>query len=261
LGASRVVYVVDARQRDHFKDIFDAARLIGWDRTPDGAPSQLIHLPFGSVQGEDKKPLKTRSGENVTLKSLLVEAIERGTREVLKRAADPDAPTHGLPMDELRAIGKAVGIGAVKYADLSNDLVRDYVFNFDRMIAFEGNTGPYMQYAHARVCSIFAKAGIGFEASTAAPFHVVEPAEKHLALALLKYPGVVADVADSLQPHRLCNYLYDLANTYSKFYNECPVLKAEDARLRGSRLRLCNLVRRVLAHGLDLLGIEAPQRM
>jgi len=260
LGADRVVYVVDARQRDHFKDVFDAARLIGWTKLPDSTDAEVRHIGFGMVLGEDKTPLKTRSGENVTLKSLLDEAIARGTAEVLKRAEDPLAPTHGLPRSELQAIGRAVGIGAVKYADLTNDLVRDYIFSLDRMIAFEGNTGPYIQYAHARICSIFAKAGIGMGAARG-ELRVSEPAERTLALALLRYGGVVHDVARSLEPHRLCTFLFDLANTFSAFYQECPVLKAEDAATRDSRLRLCDLARRVLADGLNLLGIEAPQRM
>jgi arginyl-tRNA synthetase len=261
LGGTRVIYCVDARQRDHFRDVFDACRLIGWDRTPDGAAAELVHVGFGAVLGFDKRPLKTRSGENVTLKALLEEAIERGTAEVLKRAEDPAAPTHGLPRGELEAIGRAVGIGAVKYADLSNDAVRDYVFSFDRMIAFEGNTGPYLQYAHARICSIFAKAGPASAAMANTAFRIIEPAEKKLALALLRYPGTVADIARTLEPHRLCNYLHDLANEFSAFYQVCPVLKAEEEAARRSRLRLCDLVRRVLADGLGLLGIEPPARM
>lgn len=261
LGAARVIYVVDARQRDHFKDLFDAVHKVGWDRRSDGTRAEFIHIPFGSVLGEDRKPLKTRSGENVTLKSLLDEAIERGTAEVTKRAADPTAPTHGLPLRELQAIGRAVGIAAVKYADLSNDLVRDYVFNFDRMIAFEGNTGPYLQYAHARIRSIFAKAGLESREVADAEFIIREPTEKALALALLRYGGVVADAGRSLEPHRLSTYLYELANLYSSFYQQCPVLKAEDEAVRRSRLRLCDLTGRVLADGLNLLGIEAPSRM
>ncbi len=263
LGAGRVIYVVDARQRDHFRDVFDAIRLIGWDRLPDGRRAELIHVPFGSVLGPDRKPLKTRSGENVPLTTLLDEAIERASREVITRAESPDAPTHGLPEAELRAIGKSVGIGAVKYADLSSDLVRDYVFNLDRMIVFEGNTGPYMQYAHARVCSIFARAGDDADDAIldASEFVITEAAERRLALTLLRYPGVVADVAASLEPHRLCTYLFELANAYSSFYESCPVLKAGGEQVRRSRLRLCRLVRRVIADGLDLLGIDAPTRM
>jgi arginyl-tRNA synthetase len=263
LGASRVIYVVDARQRDHFRDVFDAARTIGWDRLADGRRAELVHVPFGSVLGPDRKPLKTRSGENVTLSVLLGEAIDRGTQEVRKRAQDPNAPTYGLSDQDLAAIGKAVGIGAVKYADLSSDLVRDYVFNLDRMIVFEGNTGPYLQYAHARVCSIFAKAGLDLDdpGLAAAEIRIDAPAEKRLAQMLLRYPTVVADVARTLEPHRLCTYLHELANAYSAFYETCPVLKAESEGLRRSRLHFCRLVRRVLADGLDLLGIDAPRRM
>jgi arginyl-tRNA synthetase len=263
LGADRIMYVVDARQRDHFRDLFDAARLAGWDRDEDGTPVELRHVAFGSVLGPDGTPLKTRSGENVTLKSLLDEACARGEAEVRARAADPSAPTHGRPDAELREIGRAVGVGAIKYADLSSDLVRDYVFDIDRMISFEGNTGPYLQYAHARICSIFARAGLDPESAAVAgaALELREAPEKQLALRLLRYGAVVADVARSLEPHRLCTYLYDLAGEYSAFYQACPVLKAESSALRASRLRLCDLVRRVLADGLGLLGIEAPTRM
>lgn len=261
LGTDRVIYVVDARQRDHFRDVFDAAHLIGWDQTEDGAPVELNHIAFGSVLGPNKRPLKTRSGENVTLNSLLTEAIERGTSEVRKRAADPAAPTHGLSREELDTIGKAVGIGAIKYADLSNDLARDYIFNFDRMIAFEGNTGPYLQYAHARVCSIFAKSGLALSDIEGADLILAEPAERRLALLLLRYGSIITDVGRTLEPHRLCTYLYEMADTFSAFYQQCPVLKAPDDALRKSRLRLCDLVRRVIADGLGLLGIDAPRQM
>lgn len=261
LGASRIIYVVDSRQRDHFQDVFDAARKIGWTKHADGTETELIHLAFGSVLGKDKRPLKTRSSANIPLKALLEEAIERGTAEVAKRAADPNAPTHGLSDAQVHDIGRAVGIGAVKYADLSNDLIRDYVFDFDRMIAFEGNTGPYMQYAHARICSIFARAGIDRESVAAAPFLLNEPAEKDLALLLMRYPSVIRAMSESLEPHRLCAYLYDLANAFSAFYQACPVLKAEDEAIRASRLHLCDLTRRVLADGLNILGIDAPERM
>lgn len=260
LGASRIIYVVDARQRAHFQDLFDAVHRVGWDRNEDGA-AELVHVGFGSVLGPDRRPLKTRSGTNQTLQSLLDEACARGTDEVLARAADPNAPTHGMDENTLRDIGRMVGIGAIKYADLSNDLVRDYIFDMDRMIAFEGDTGPYLQYAHARICSIFAKAGVEPESVEGGPYIVAEPAEKQLALTLLRYGGVVEDVARSLEPHRLCNYLYELANAYSVFYQQCPVLKADSEDVRRARLALCDLVRRVLADGLDLLGIEAPLRM
>ena len=258
-GASRCIYVVDARQRDHFRDVFDAARLAHWDRTPDDHDVQLVHVPFGSIMGPDKKPLKTRSGTNLTLASLLAEAIERGTSEVASRSENPSAPTHGLDAEAIGAIGRAVGIGAVKYADLSNDLVRDYVFDMDRMIAFEGDTGPYLQYAHARICSLLEKAGESDLGSAA--IQLGDPSERQLALVLLRYGSTVADVAQSLEPHRLCGFLHELAETFSSFYQACPVLKAPDDQTRRSRLRLCDLARRVLEDGLGLLGIEAPTRM
>ncbi|MCE2881136.1 MAG: arginine--tRNA ligase [Planctomycetaceae bacterium] len=261
LDGSLVVYVVDARQRDHFKDVFDAARLIGWNTTKDGAESTLVHLGFGAVLGADKKPLKTRSGENFTLKDLLDEACERGTAEVMRRAADATSPTHGLPEAELRAIGAAVGIAAVKYADLSGDLTKDYVFDLDRMVAFEGDTGPYLQYAHARIASILAKSGEGADAISSAPLSLAEPAEKALALHLLRYAQMTLDVGRSLETNRVGLYLRTLAELFNAFYQACPVLKADDAATRLSRLRLCAISRTVLADGLSLYGIVAPERM
>jgi arginyl-tRNA synthetase len=262
LKSDRVIYVVDARQRDHFKDVFDAVRMIGWTKLPDGTEAELIHVPFGSVLGADKKPLKTRSGENFTLKALLDEAIERGTREVRARSTDPNAPTAGMADADLAAIGRAVGIAAVKYADLGSDVTRDYVFDLDRMVSFEGDTGPYLQYAHARIAGILGKA---LDAAAHAPprptITVAEPAERQLALALLRYPQVVRDVAQHLDPSRLCAYLHGLATTYNGFYQQCPVLKCEDPALRASRLRLCAISKHVMKDGLGLLGITAPERM
>ena len=261
LDGGRVIYVVDARQRDHFRDVFDAIRLIGWDILPDGSRSELSHMQFGTVLGKDKRPLKTRSGENFTLKALLDEAIDRGVQQVRRRAAEPDAPTHGLPEADLRAIGSAVGIGAVKYADLSGDPVKDYVFDLDRMIAFEGDTGPYIQYAHARIASLIARSGESPAAIEAAGYACADPAERHLALCLLRFPGVVLAAAEHQAPQRLCAALHELANAYAGFYQACPVLKAPDASTRLSRLRLSRLTQRTLAEGLGLLGIEAPDRM
>ncbi len=261
LRGAKVVYVVDARQRDHFKDVFDAVRMIGWDVLPDGTHARLIHVGFGTVLGKDKRPLKTRSGEHFTLKALLEEAIERGVAEVTARAAAPEAPTHGMAPAQLAAIGAAVGIAAVKYADLGSDVARDYVFDLDRMVSFDGDTGPYIQYAHARIAGILAKAGAdAAAAATAAPV-ILEPAERRLVLHLLQYPRVVAQVADSLEPNRLCNWLHSLAEDFNGFYQACPVLKCPDDSVRRSRLRLCGVVKRALADGLSLLGISAPDRM
>ena len=211
--------------------------------------------------GADKKPLKTRSGENFTLKDLLDEACERGATEVMRRAADPNAPTHGLAESELRAIGAAVGIAAVKYADLSGDLTKDYVFDLDRMIAFEGDTGPYLQYAHARIASILSKSGESADAILRASLAVAEPAERALALHILRYPQMVLDVGRSLETNRVGLYLRTLAELFNGFYQSCPVLKAEDPAVRLARLRLCAVTRAVLADGLSLYGIVAPERM
>jgi arginyl-tRNA synthetase len=257
LEADRVIYVVDARQRDHFKDLFDAAKLVGWDHTPDGAVAELIHVPFGSVLGEDKKPLKTRSGSNVTLSSLLHEAVDRGTAEVLKRSEDPKSPTHGMDIEKLHDIGRQIGIGAIKYADLSNDLVRDYVFDMDRMVAFEGNTGPYIQYACARISSLIRKGKLNPKAA----LHIQEPQERALALKLLQYGNVLRESIHYLEPHRLCTWLYELTECFSAFYQSCPVLKLEDETIKQSRLRLADVTRRTIIDGLDMLGIESPEQM
>jgi arginyl-tRNA synthetase len=237
--------------------LFDAARLIGWDKTPDGATSDLVHVPFGSVLGADKSPLKTRSGSSVTLSSLLHEAVERGTREVIGRSKDPKSPTHGMDEDELRTIGRQIGIGAIKYADLSNDLVRDYVFDMDRMVAFEGNTGPYIQYACARISSLIR----GGDLQKDAPLQIVETQERALALKLLQYNTVLHDAIAHLEPHRLCTWLHELTEAFSAFYQSCPVLKSEDGGTKQSRLRLADITRRVIIDGLGALGIECPDKM
>jgi arginyl-tRNA synthetase len=208
----------------------------------------------------------TRSGENATLMGLLREAIERGTAEVSARAADPNAPTHGMSPERLGEIGRAVGIAAVKYADLGSDVTRDYVFDLDRMVSFDGDTGPYIQYAHARIAGILRKADLkeqtapGGSASERGS-HSFEPAERRLILHLIQYPRVLMDVARTLEPNRLCNWLHTLGEVFNGFYQACPVLKADDPAQRASRLRLCDLTRRALADGMGLLGIDAPERM
>ena len=257
-NAIRCIYAVDARQRDHFRDVFDGARIAGWGVNRDGHAVELHHAAFGSVLGPDKRPLKTRSGSNVTLSSLLDEAIERGTSEVTRRAEPEASPTHGLSADDLSTIGRAVGIGAIKYADLSGDAVKDYVFDMDRMVAFEGDTGPYLQYAHARVCSILRKAD---DCGQGAPLLLEDATERRLALVLLRYDAVVHAAATNLQPHRIAGYLREIAEAFSAFYQACSVMQADSEAQKHARLRLCDLVRRVLADGLGLLGIDAPERM
>lgn len=253
LHAERVIYVVDARQREHFRKVFSAVRMAGWDRLPGtGQAADLQHVAFGAVCGPDGRPLKTRSGENVRLMDLLEEAVRRAA--VIVEEKNP-----GLSEEEKLEVATAVGIGGVKYADLSTHISRDYVFDWDRMLAFEGNTGAYLQNQYVRIRSIGRKAPEDVDAQAA--FHIEAPAEKDLALNLLRYPTVVRQVAEALEPHRMCQYLYDLAQTFSVFYEQCPVLKPESPELRDPRLRLCNLTARVLADGLHLLGIRTLERM
>ncbi len=266
MGADRVIYTVDARQSLHFQQVFAAARKAGYATKP-GAdhPSILEHAAFGTVLGPDGKPFKTRSGENVKLTDLLDEAIERALVTVKEKDAQRAEKEGRAPKSEqaCRAIAQAVGIAAIKYADLSSERIKDYVFAFDRMLAFEGNTGPYLLYALVRVKGIFRKAAQrGVEVDFAGqPFVLNEPAEKQLALELLRYPGVVQAAAGSLEPSRLCSYLYSLAGAFSSFFDACPVLGAEEASIRAARLRLCDLTGRVLADGLDVLGLPAVEQM
>ena len=257
LGADRVIYTVDARQGLHFRQVFAASRKAGYATKPGAnGPSVLEHAAFGTVLGNDGKPFKTRSGENVRLCDLLDEAVERAATTVATK--NPD-----LAADERATIAKAVGIAAIKYADLSSERIKDYVFNFDRMLAFEGNTGPYLLYALVRTRSVFRKAeeaGVPLDHANA-PILISEPAEKTLALELLRYPSAVQSVASLLEPMRLCGYLYSLAGAYSSFYDACPVLRAESEDLRRSRLRLCALTARVLEDGLEVLGLPTVERM
>jgi arginyl-tRNA synthetase len=252
LHGTRLLYVVGAPQTQHLAMVFAAGELAGWLKPP----ARAEHVAFGSVLGADKKMLKTRAGETVTLASLLAEAIERADAETAKR--DPT-----LDPSARRALAPKIGIGAVKYADLANDRIKDYVFDWDRMLAAEGRTGPYLQYAHARIHSIFRKAAeTGVAAATArAPVALAEPAERALALELLGFGAAVVESADTLKPHRLAGYLYDLASAFTAFFESCPVLRAPDDATRESRLKLCALTASVLARGLSLLGIDAPERM
>ena len=265
LGADRVIYAVDARQSLHFKQVFAAAHRAGYTARA-GRTATLIHAAFGTVLGEDNRPFKTRSGENVRLHDLLDEAVSRAEAAVATK--NPD-----LPADERRRVSEAVAASAIKYADLSSDRVKDYVFAFDRMLAFEGNTGPYLLYAYVRIRSIFRKAReqLGVDESAYAPgapghaaaarFVISTPEEKAMALQLLKYPASVRSSAETCEPHRLCGFLYDLAGTFSTFFAACPVLQAPDEATRSARLRLCALTGRVLADGLRTLGLVPLERM
>jgi arginyl-tRNA synthetase len=248
LGATRVLVVVGAPQAQHFAMLFETARQAGW--LPENV--RATHVAFGSVLGSDGKMFKTRAGTSVSLVTLLDEGIDRARAVIAEKNPELDGETR-------ERVAGMVGIGAIKYADLSSDRTKDYVFDFDRMLAFEGNTAPYLQYAHARIRSILRKADQGtFEPDAIA---IVQPQEKTLALCLLRFPTVVGRVAEALEPHQLCTYLFELATAFSGFYEGCSVLKAGTDAERRSRLALCELTGRVLARGLDLLGIEAPEQM
>ncbi len=260
LGADRVIYVTDARQCQHFEMVFATARAAGWTRRPGAAAeTRLDHVPFGSILGEDRRPLKTRSGENVKLADLLDEAVNRA--EALVRAAEADpARRRGFTDDEIRDVAEAVGIGAVKYADLSQNRQSDYVFSWDRMLALEGNTAPYLMYAYARIRSIHRRGGETADLSDG-PVRIEQPAERALARQILRFAEIIEGAAAGLRINLLTDYLYELAGLFMKFYEQCPVLKAESDAARASRLRLCELTARTLRVGLDLLGIRSLERM
>jgi arginyl-tRNA synthetase len=252
LRAERIIYTHDSRQAEHFAMLFAVAKMIGLDRVDD-REVRLEYAPFGTVLGEDGKPLKTRTGENVRLADLIDEAEQRAYRLVSDKSPD-------LPEDQRRAIAHAVGVGAVKYADLSKDRTSDYVFSWDKMLAMDGNTGPYLQYAYARIRSIFRKAGID---SSSLGTGQVTPGTAHeagLARHILRLGEVIDLMQRELKPHHLCNYLYELATRFSGFYENCPVIQSEEPT-RSSRLLLCDLTARTMALGLELLGIEHPEQM
>jgi arginyl-tRNA synthetase len=250
LGARRLIYVHDSRQAQHFAQVFDAAKRAGW---ADGV--SLEFAPFGTMLGNDGKPFKTRSGGTVKLKDLLDEAEQRAFTLVSEKNAD-------MPDDQRRAIARSVGIGAVKYADLSKDRTGDYVFSWDKMLSLEGNTGPYLQYVYTRVRSIFRKAendGISAEVANAALL-LQAPHEVALAKHLLRLGEILEVTGRELKPHHLCAYLFDLAGAFSAFYENCPVLQSEPA-LRASRLRLAQTTARAMQLGLSLLGIDVLEQM
>jgi arginyl-tRNA synthetase len=247
LGATRIIYVVGTPQSQHLAMAFKTAQLAGWLLPP----ARAEHVNFGSVLGEDGKMFKARAGETVRLIDLCNEAVERARATVAERSRDLDP-------EAAARVARAVGIGAVKYADLSSDRIKDYVFSWERMLSLDGNTAPYVQYAHARCRSILKKSG---ETAEITPILIQHDAERTLARRLLAFPSIVSEVACGLEPHKLCTYLYDLATSYSSFFENCPVLKAETDELRRSRLGMVDLSARVLERGLGLLGIEAPERM
>jgi arginyl-tRNA synthetase len=250
LGAERILYFIDARQALHMKQVFTLARKAGF--VP--AHVSLEHHAFGTMMGADGRPFKTRSGGTVKLADLLREAVDRAATLIADK--DPD-----LPDEERGRVARKVGIGAVKYADLSKTRTQDYVFDWDAMLSFEGNTAPYLQYAYTRIRSIFRKAGRE-PGATGADIRVADPREKQLALKLLQFGEVLHQVAEDACPHTLCGYLYDLASAFMAFYEHCPILKeGTPAPLRESRLEMAELTSRTMAKGLELLGIEVMERM
>ncbi len=248
IGATRLLYVVAAEQTLHFRLVFAAAELAGYLRPG----VEAVHVSFGFVLGTDGKKMASRAGESERLIDLLTEGIERAETALKERSSD-------LPPERQAALARALGIGAVKYADLSTERMRDYVFDWDRMLAFEGDTGPYLQYAHARVRSIFRRAGVAPPARGAVPL-LGEPQERALALHLLGFAAAVEATAQTWSPSKLCTYLFELATSFTSFYEACRVL-VDDEAVRDSRLGLCDLTARVLELGLSLLGIEAPEQM
>jgi arginyl-tRNA synthetase len=245
-----ILYVVDHRQGDHFKALFDVARRWGYDKP------RYEHVAFGTILGPDRRPFKTRAGDTVGLESLLDEAVARARAVV-------DANSPELDEAERTRVSEIVGLGAIKYADLSQNRLSDYVFDWDKMMALNGNTATYMQYAYARVRSIFRKGGLDPEAFRATRPEVVlgQPSERTLGLLLLRWPETLEQTAIELKPNLLTDYLFGLANAFSGFFENCPVLKAPDEATRASRLALCDLTARTLEQGLRLLGIDVAERM
>jgi arginyl-tRNA synthetase len=247
-----IVYVVDDRQSGHFKKLF----LIFARWKPDAAKTtKLVHVGFGKILGDDGRPFKTRSGDTVKLGDLLDEAVERAFKIVSEKSLE-------LPEAQRREIARVIGLGAVKYADLLPNRQSDYIFNWDKMLALQGNTAPYLQYAYARIRSIFRKAET--ESALRTPHSAISlaaPEEFALAKHLLNFGLTLEAVAEEYRPNFLCNYLYELAGRFTSFYENCPVLKADNAATRDSRLALCDLAARVLKQGLDVLGIEVVEQM
>jgi len=249
MGARRIIYVTDARQKEHFRQLFAAARLAGY--APEDV--RLEHAAFGSILGADGAPLKTRAGRNVLLKDVIAEAVARARRVVAEK--NPE-----LPAAEQDAIARIIGVGALKYFDLRQNPSSDYVFDWDRMLALDGDTAPYLQYAYARVQSIFRKGAVREEEYAGVDPLIDARVEARLGLWLLRFGETAAAAARDCRPNIVAGYLYELAARFTAFYGECPVLKAEEPA-RAGRLLLCRLTARVLAAGLRLLGIEVSERM
>ncbi len=253
-GAERVLYVVDAGQANHFNQVFQVAARAGW--VPEKV--ELTHVPFGLVQGEDGKKFKTRSGETVRLKDLLDEAVNRARADLESRI---EAEARQESDEFIQSVAETVGIGAVKYADLSQNRTSNYIFSYDKMLALQGNTAPYLLYAYVRVQGISRKGDIDWRTLGAdATIHLDDESEFTLAKHILQLDEVIAEVVQDLYPNRLCQYLFELSQKFNQFYDRCSVLQAEEPQ-RTSRLMLCDLTARTLQLGLSLLGIQVLERM
>ncbi len=250
LGARSLLYVVGAPQAQHLQMVEAVARKAGW--LPDGFI--MNHVSFGSVLGADRKMLKSRSGETVKLAALLDEAVERADAAIAEK-------NPAMSSEERELVARMIGIGAVKYSDLSTDRVKDYIFDWERMLSFDGNTAPYLQYAHARICSIFRRAGVSRDDVRNVVPILDDPREKALTMRLLRFDAAVWEMVDTLSPHKLCTYVFDLATDFTAFYEHCSVLKADTDQLRISRLALCDATARVMEQALNLLGIDSPEQM
>ncbi len=252
--AQRIIYVTDAGQANHFAQVFQVARKSGI--LPENV--EVIHVPFGLVKGEDGKKLKTRSGDTIRLKDLLNEAVSRSRQDLEARLVEENRQE---TPEFIGQVAKTVGIAAVKYADLSQNRISDYIFSYDKMLALQGNTAPYMLYAYARIKSISREGQINFaELNENTTIIFNDSTELELAKALLQLSEIIKEVEKSLLPNRLCDYLYELSKKFNKFYENCPVLKAEE-NIKTSRLILCDLTARTLELGLSLLGIPLLDRM
>ena len=251
-----VLYVVDHRQSDHFDKLFAAARKWGYSG-PD-----FFHCSFGTVMGEDGKPYKTRSGDTIGLEGLLNRAVEEA-RTLVNEVNEKRPEAERLTSDECKDVANVIGLGGLKYADLSQHRSSDYVFSYEKMLALKGDTAPYVQYSYARVYGIFRKGD--FEPNTqdvsATKLMLENPAERSLAIKLLRFEEALSDILTEYKPNLLTGYLFELSQLFASFFEQCPVLKAETEELKQSRFLLCDLTARVIKQGLSLLGIQVRQKM
>lgn len=249
LKADKIIYVTDARQKQHFEMLFKAIERAGWfkDKMVD-----LKHLAFGSVLGEDKKPFKSREGDTISLASLIDEAIKRAYQVIQDR-------NHVINEDDIYNNARVIGVGALKYADLSSELHKDYIFDWNKMLAFQGNTAPYIQNAYVRIKSIFRKENIDNNDINAVI--ISSEIEKRICCKMLDWPELIHSLEEKLQPNLLCNYLYDIASLFHQFYEEHPILKCDDPAVKKSRITICHLSSQIIKNGLDLLGIEVIEKM